>query len=251
DSEAIGDWAENWIRTLVKQSGVTLTRQLPVAIQRWVDQVEEFATRRLLHDQAGSCRLADAQFIIARSHGFESWARFARHLAGLTQKDSTLARFEAAADAIISGDIKKLKRLLRADPKLIKARSTREHRATLLHYVSANGVEGYRQKTPANAVEIAEVLLGAGAEVDAEADVYGGGATTLGLVATSVHPHVAGVQNPLMQKLLDHGAAIDHQTSAGNRQDAVTGCLANGQGQADVYRAETGARLSLPAHHQG
>src|SRR5215813_3911027 len=86
DSEAIGDWAENWIRTLVKQSGVTLTRQLPVAIQRWVDQVEEFATRRLLHDQAGSCRLADAQFIIARSHGFESWARFARHLAGLTQK---------------------------------------------------------------------------------------------------------------------------------------------------------------------
>src|SRR5215471_9746674 len=103
NSEAIGNWAENWIRMLVKQSGVTLTRQLPVAIQRWVDEVEEFATRRLLHDQNGRCRLADAQLIIARSHAFESWARFARHLAGLTQKDSKVARFEAAADAIISG----------------------------------------------------------------------------------------------------------------------------------------------------
>jgi hypothetical protein len=54
--------------------------------------------------------------------------------------------------------------------------------------VSANGVEGYRQKTPKNIVEIAKVLLNAGADVNAEAEVYGGGATTLGLVATSVYP---------------------------------------------------------------
>jgi hypothetical protein len=136
------------------------------------------------------------------------------NLHGLTQKNSATAQLEAAADAVIRGDSKTLKRLLRDDPQLVRARSTREHRATLLHYVSANGVEGYRQKTPANIVEIAELLLKAGAEVDAEADVYGGGATALGLVATSVHPYRAGVQNPLMQLLLDHGAEIDHKTSA-------------------------------------
>ena len=47
-------------------------------------------------------------------------------------------------------------------------------RATLLHYVAANGVEGYRQLTPPNAVAIADALLDAGADVDALADMYGG-----------------------------------------------------------------------------
>ena len=43
----------------------------------------------------------------------------------------------------------------------------RSHRATLLHYVGANGVEDYRQRSPQNAVAVAEALLAAGAEVDA------------------------------------------------------------------------------------
>ena len=192
-------------------------------------------------------RLAEAQLFIARSHGFESWSRFAKHLNALAQKSSPIARFESAAEAIVNGRLAKLKRLLREDPRLVRARSTRQHAATLLHYVSANGVEGYRQKTPQNIVAIAEVLLNAGAEVDAEANVYGGGATTLGLVATSIHPYRAGVQNELMQLLLDHGAEIDHRTSAGNRQSSVMGALANGRGQAAEYLAARGARLSLEA----
>jgi len=39
----------------------------------------------------------------------------------------------------------------------------RRHHATLLHYVGANGIESFRQKTPANAVDIARLLLDAGA----------------------------------------------------------------------------------------
>ena len=58
-------------------------------------------------------------------------------------------------------------------------------RRPLLHYVAANGVEDFRQKTPDNIVEIAELLLDAGAEVNAESNAYGGGCTALGLVATS------------------------------------------------------------------
>src|SRR6185503_14549167 len=203
--------------------------------------------QRKLNEHDGRCRVTDAQFIIARSHGFDSWTKFSKHLHGLTQKNSAIARFEAAADAIVKGDSKTLKRLLHDDPQLVHARSTREHGATLLHYVSANGVEGYRQKTPSNIVEITELLLKAGAEVDAEADMYGGGATTLGLAATSVHPFRAGVQNPLIQILLDYGAEIDHKTSAGNRQSSVLGALANGRGEAAVYLAERGARLNLDA----
>ena len=245
DPDAIGDWAEAWVKTLIKRSNIKPGHKESRVLQRWTEQVENFAQRKLSSTSGPKCRLADAQFVLARSHGFESWNKFSKHLDQLSQKTSLVAKFEAAADAICDGDVKTLERLLRQEPQLIHSRSTREHKATLLHYVSANGVEGYRQKTPQNIVEIAKVLLNAGADVNAEADVYGGGATTLGLVATSVHPFRAGVQNPLMQILLDHGADIDHTTSAGNRQNAVAGCLANGRGDAAVYLADRGARLDL------
>jgi hypothetical protein len=243
DEDAIVAWAERWITMLAKQCGLEFRRPLPFIVSRWTDQVAGFV-QRTMNDK---CRLADAQSIIARSHGFTTWARFLKHLNGLKDKGSAIARFETAADAIIKGDLKTLQRLLRADPRLVHARSTRNHGATLLHYASANGVEGYRQRTPANIVEITELLLQSGAEVDAEADVYGGGATTLGLAATSVHPFRAGVQNPLLQLLLDYGAEIDHKTGAGNRQSSVLGALANGRPEAAAYLAERGARLNLEA----
>jgi len=245
EPDAIAGWSEKWIINLVKQSGIKLTRRTSRRVQRWIDQVTEFAARELRNEATAPCRLADARFVIARSHGFQTWTSFIRHINGLNAKNSRTARFEAAVDAIVEGDIKTLKRLLQLDSALIRVRSAREHRATLLHYVSANGVEGYRQKTPRNIVKITELLLQAGAEIDAEADVYGGGATTLGLAATSVHPYLAGVQNELMQILLDYGAEIDHRTSGGNQQNAVRACLANGRGEAAVYLAERGARLTL------
>ena len=83
------------------------------------------------------------------------------------------------------------------------------HRATLLHYVAANGVEGYRQRTPANAVDVAKMLLHAGAEVDALADMYGGQHTTMSMLVSSGHPAKVGVQVALAETLLDFGAAIE------------------------------------------
>jgi len=243
DEETIGDWAEQWIRTLTKLAGWKSTRQARAQIDRWTNEVEDFARRKL----SGKCALADAHFVIARSHGFESWPVFARHLEALTQRSSPVSRFEAAADAIVSGDAVTLKRLLRQDPKLIGASSAREHGATLLHYVSANGVEGYRQKTPKNILAITEMLLNAGAEIDATANVYGGGCTTLGLAATSVYPERAGVQEALLQTLLDHGANLEQPSIAGNRQSIVVGCLANGRPKAAEFLASRGAPLHLAA----
>ncbi|MFN2406763.1 MAG: ankyrin repeat domain-containing protein [Pyrinomonadaceae bacterium] len=246
DAEVLGKWAEQWVNNVAEKTDLVFTRRRPFAISRWIQQVRDFA-QRTLPNANGRCRLADAQLVIAQSHGFESWSRFSKHLNGLAQKSSAVARFESAADAIVSGNLAKLKRLLREDRRLVRARSTRRHAATLLHYVSANGVENYRQKTPKNIVAIAEVLLNAGVEVDAEANVYGGGATTLGLVATSIHPYRVGMQNELMELLLNHGAEVDHCTSAGNRQSSVMGALANGCPEAAQYLAARGARLSLEA----
>ena len=240
DAEAVGAWATNWVEKLVRRSGLTISHEMPVRVDSWIDQLEEFAGRELSKD----CGLTRAQFVIARSHGFESWPKLAKHIQELTL-GSPVSAFESAADAIVSGDAATLERLLRENPELIRARSTREHHATLLHYVSANGVENYRQKTPANIVNIAEMLLKAGADVDAEADVYGGGCTTLGLVATSVHPQRAGVQVPLLQTLLDYGAEVNYSGLTGNRHNAVSGCLANGQPDAAKFLASRGAHLDL------
>jgi ankyrin repeat protein len=250
DEDAVVEWAERWVGALAALTGLKKTRKSLAQVNRSINSIEEFARKEmsgLLGSGAAgvSCTLASAQFVIARSHGFESWPKFVKHLGALARKSSPVARFEAAADAIVSGKTAILKRLLREDPELIRARSTREHQATLLHYVSANGVEGYRQKTPKNIVRITKLLLDAGTEIDATANVYGGGATALGLAATSVHPEKAGVQEALLQILLDHGAAIDRPRGAGNDDPAVLGCLANGRGEAAVFLADRGAELTL------
>jgi ankyrin repeat protein len=106
--------------------------------------------------------------------------------------------------------------MLRADPALIRARSARDHHATLLHYIAANGHEGWRQKTPANAVEVTRLLLGAGAEPDALAHMYGGDATTMDMLVSSVHPHRAGVQVALVDVLVDYGAGVNGPANNGS-----------------------------------
>jgi ankyrin repeat protein len=244
EQDAIETWARQWIEHLAGRQQAVLDDRAATRLSRTVRDVARFAESRL---SGGSrkCVLADAQFVIARSHGFASWPELAAHLDAVAHSSSETADFEAAVDAIVAGDEATLRRLLQAAPELVRARSTREHRGTLLHYVSANGVEGYRQKTPPNAVTIAETLLAAGSEVDAEAEMYGGKCTTLGLVATSVHPQRAGVQKPLMQLLIDHGADIAHLELMGNGHSAVMGCLANGQPEAGAFLAERGAQLGL------
>lgn len=225
----IAAWADRWIASLRAGSA---------------QDVEEFA-KRTLHRGGRRCLLADAQFVLARSHGFTSWASFVAHLDALQHTGTEAQAFEAAAEAIVRGDEPALQQLLRQHPALVRARSAREHNATLLHYVSANGVEGYRQKSPPNAARITELLLAAGADVEAEAEVYGGGCTALGLVATSTPPREAGVQIPVMEVLLQHGAQIEHPDLAGKGGDAIYACLANGCPEAASYLAERGGRVGL------
>jgi len=240
---AIGDWALEWLETLARLQGLTITPEVRASIDHRALPVEKFARRKLSStDDGKACALTHAQFVIARSHGFMSWSKLNQHIIELTRASSPISNFEAAADAIVGGDVKLLKGLLLDDPQLIRGRSTREHNATLLHYVSANGVEGFRQKTPKNAVEILEVLLKTGAEVDATAAVYRGACTTLELVATSAHPLHAGVQNALIEKLLDNGAAVD---GAPGGPGMIIHCIANGCPQAAELLADRGARSTL------
>jgi ankyrin repeat protein len=94
-------------------------------------------------------------------------------------------KFHPAMAAIQAGDLEKFTELLAADPSLATTRSMKSH-PTLLQCLVLDG------KDKPNAVEMAKVLIDAGAELDEP------------LVAA------ASIDNrPLAELLLDRGAAID------------------------------------------
>ena len=119
--------------------------------------------------------------------------------------------FERAADAVVNGDLDTLEQLLRERPRLATARSRRPHRCTLLHYLGANGFEGWRQKTPANAVDVIDRLIAAGSDPNAVCYTYRGGPGehTAGLLASSGHPRAAGLTLAMLSALARGGMRQD------------------------------------------
>jgi WD40 repeat protein/ankyrin repeat protein len=235
-------WAAGWAETLTRLQNRPDSPGLRNEIDHAVVAIEHhWQVLQHSQEQADLCTLAGARLLIARCHGFVNWQKFEQHLDSIPRVNAPATQFEAAADAIVEGDISTLRRLLRENPELVRARSTREHQSTLLHYVSANGVEHSRQKTPSNIVEIARLLLDAGADVNAESRAYGGGTTTLGLTATNFDLDAAGVQLALLGLLIDAGALIGGPDSG----SGVNVCLSIGHGEAAEYLAHRGARLDL------
>jgi ankyrin repeat protein len=221
DGDAVRAWARQWLESLAaltdgltnghRETADEIRRLHRNQIDREVDDIERDARKSGLvsDDQSAACTLADAQLFIARLHDFVSWPRFSAHIEALARTNSPDAEFESAADAVVTGAVVTLRAMIQANPALVRARSARDHHATLLHYIAANGHEGWRQKSPKNAVEIARLLLDAGAAPDALAHMYGGDATTMDMLVSSVHPHLAGVQVGLVDILVDYGASVN------------------------------------------
>ncbi|HBE68949.1 MAG TPA: hypothetical protein DDW52_12445 [Planctomycetaceae bacterium] len=158
--------------------------------------------------------LSDAQHVIARESGFESWPKLKKYIDLLdAEPDGPVAVFEDAVRAIIRGDAGQLQALLRSHPSLATQRSHRRHQCVLPHYIAANGVEDEHQIIPPNAPEIARILFDAGADqvVDATAGMYGGGSGSTPLISlvSSVHPNEAGVQEELVRVFCDAGASVN------------------------------------------
>ncbi|HTV19533.1 MAG TPA: ankyrin repeat domain-containing protein [Polyangiaceae bacterium] len=207
-----------YLRALPAQPQLEPYEQQAEELLRLLRSSADAAWQRLKaqHPRAGQLAtgsevsFADAQVVIAREHGFESWSAFARLVEELARASGPEHRFESAVDAVVSGDLARLASLLEGDPELVRARSSRLHGATLLHYVAANGVEDFRQKCAPNAVEVARALIAAGADVNTPStNMYGQPASVLDMLVSSTHPAAAGVQGKLAELLLDHGARHD------------------------------------------
>lgn len=195
--------------------------------------------------RAATLVLSDAQLVVAQEYAFDSWSELAAFTDAVS-RDVSVAQFEAAVEAVVAGDIESLREMLHKKPELTRERSARRHHATLLHYIAANGVEGGRQKTPANAIEVARLLLDNGAEVDALADMYDNKCTTMSMLVSSAHPALAGLQVALAETLLDYGAAFEGPGT--NWQSAVMTALAFGYLETAQALVRRGAPVNtLPA----
>lgn len=148
--------------------------------------------------------LDEARTTIAREYGFGNWDDAVER--GGQRPD---ADFESVLDRLLAGETAALQSALDQNPSLAVRRSCYGHRSTLLHYVAANGVETHRQVTPRNLAELTQVLIDAGADVNATADMYGGGMTPLALLISSSHPELAGVVDDVAGVLRAAGAETD------------------------------------------
>src|SRR5438445_13068467 len=71
--------------------------------------------------RAAALELSDAQAVIAHEHSFQNWADLVSFTKASRQNRS-LIQFEAAVEAVISGDAAALRAMLREHPELVRAR---------------------------------------------------------------------------------------------------------------------------------
>ena len=186
-------------------------------------------------------KLSDAQLAIAREAGFPSWARLKRHIEKPTLTDQLNLPhheriedpvFRSAVDLIDEGDVVGLRAWLSQHPKLVHQHVTFEgwnyfFNPTPLEFIAENPIR--HGTMPKNIVEVAKVILDAGASHSAMN-------VTLALVATGSVPHECRMQLPLINLLCDRGADPD---------SALLATALHGYGEA-LRAVERGARMDLP-----
>ncbi|MBV8761555.1 MAG: ankyrin repeat domain-containing protein [Deltaproteobacteria bacterium] len=164
--------------------------------------------RRASDDEifAAELKLADAQLTIARERGFASWPRLKAHVDKPERLDVPAherirdAEFRRAVDLLDAGDVAGLRAHLAAHPDVVRQRvelagGNYFTHPTLLEFIAENPTR--RGTLPANIVDVARVIIDAGAESLDDA---------LDLVASSLAARTAGVQAALIDLLCDRGA---------------------------------------------
>ena len=186
--------------------------------------------------------LADAQLTIARERGFKSWPRLKEYV----EKPELAERirkprheliedpaFRSAVDLLDTGDAAGLRDHLKRHPRLVHQRVEFEgwnyfRNPSLLEFVAENPIRHGSQ--PPNIVEITQVILDAGSDLETRN-------TTLALVATGSVPLQSGAVVPLVELLCESGADPD---------SAIEAAALHGSLLAVRTLLQQGARMTLP-----
>ncbi|HEY1429693.1 MAG TPA: ankyrin repeat domain-containing protein [Candidatus Tumulicola sp.] len=212
---------------------------------------------------ASGFRLSDAQLTIAREYGFLSWPRlkaFVEHPNGDDVRRAVHLRvtdplFRKAIDLMDAGDADNLRALLREHPQLAAQHTLIEgmnyfRTPGLIEFVAENPTRNGR--LPANIVEIAQIVIDAGAKNDRR-----GLDDAVALVASSEVAQKSGNQMALIRVLCAAGAEPNQAVLAPMlyaQFDAVEELLRCGATMNVAIAAATGrsaeAKATLPAATQ-
>jgi hypothetical protein len=188
--------------------------------------------------------LSDAHLVIAREYGFPSWARLRKHILTPALADNLSlphheriedAAFRRAVDLLDSGDAEGLRAYLNSNPGIVHQRVSFDggnyfRNPALLEFTAENPIR--RGTLPTNIVQVAKVILEAGAQADRSVLDE-----TLGLVCSGRVTRECGVQLPLIDLLCDAGA---------NPNLAMSPALVHGEFDAVNELIRLGANIDLP-----
>lgn len=213
--------------------------------QSALQRIREFHPR---HHQADDAQiaaarftLADAYLSIAREYGFASWTRLKAQVEQGRPPDYEAPHheriedsvFRHAVDLIDAGDAEGLTEHLRQHPDLVRQHVLFEGgnyfgSPSLLQFVAENPIR--HGSLPPNIVDIARILLDAGAKEDTGDVGY-----TLALVSSGCVAREMGVQVALIDLLCDYRAD----------PEAMIPALGHGEFEAVEAMIRRGARVSL------
>ncbi len=147
--------------------------------------------------------------------------------------------FIQAVEAIDTGNAALMATLLREHPRLVQDRLDNHEEGYfknpyLMWFVADNPIR--HECLPGNILEIMQLILEA-AKASAGENLPDQVNYTLGLVATGRIPRESGLQNAMMDLLIE----------AGGRPDNGIGALAHGNPEAAAHLIEKGGELTLPA----
>jgi hypothetical protein len=185
----------------------------PAVLQRIREFHPRFTEATDLYTQSAPFTRADAYLTIAREYGYSSWARLRRVVdvaSGLSDDRPHHRRienvlFRRAVEYLDDGNSIVLRDHLRQHPQLVRERVTFEGenyftRPSLLEFIAENPVRN--DCLPPNIVNIAEVIIDAGADKEAID-------ATLTLVCSGKVARECGVQTPLVEFLCARGATAN------------------------------------------
>jgi len=224
----------------------------------------------------GSLKLADAQFVIARERGFESWPRLKAHIEATLPLDERAARFLSAVEhgrtgivsrmlkahpelpdhsifaAAAASDADEVARRIAADPACVHETRGREAWPPLA-YACATPVHRASARHAARVLRTATLLLDAGAKPNSGSLYFGSDEPA----PISVLYHACMSDNvPLVKLLLERGAetqdgeAIYHAAQF-DRRACLEALVAHGADLSSTQRPYGNTPLYFLVGHQG